>query len=224
MRHLLFDIDGTLISTGRAGSRSLLAAIGELTGVSQPRSPQFAGRTDGYLVTELLRLNGLTPSEDVVADVQQRYLEKLPLQLAQCDGRVLPGVAELLPRLEREPRTAVGLLTGNSAAGAKLKLDHFGLWEYFAFGFFGDAHTDRDTLSRNAWEALLGRYASLRPEHVIVVGDTPFDVRCAQAIGARSLACCTGGSPKDELRDVGATWVLDDLADVEHVLSLLLSE
>lgn len=223
-RHLLFDIDGTLISAGGAGSCSLLSAVGEMAGVPQPHSPRFAGRTDSFLIAELLRLNGLTPTEEVVAEVRQRYLQELPLQLSRCDGRVLPGIAELLARLEREPRAAVGLLTGNSAEGAKLKLSHFGLWKYFDFGFFGDCHADRNALSRDAWSSLVARHTSLQPEHVIVIGDTPFDIRCAQTIGARSLACCTGGCSEEELRDAGATWVLDDLADVDQVMSLLLSE
>ena len=109
----------------------------------------------------------------------------------------------------------LGLLTGNIQLGAEIKLRHFGLWELFEFGGFADDHEDRNHIAAAALERgrrVLGK--NLRPEEIVVVGDTPFDIRCGKFIGAKVLAVATGGAKLDELKRHQPDWAVEDLTRV----------
>jgi phosphoglycolate phosphatase-like HAD superfamily hydrolase len=220
MHVCLFDIDGTLIRSAGSGKAALEAALAVEFGRHQPieRMP-LSGRTDRAIVADLLRSYGLPDVEENAARLIAAYLRCLPASLASGRGWVLPGVQSLLEWLRGRHGMAVGLLTGNLRAGARLKLGHFGLFEHFAFGGFGDLHLDRDDVAREALAEARRHLGEVRPERVWVVGDTPLDVRCARAIGARAVAVCTGWHGREELADTRPDLLLDDLSDPAPLLA-----
>jgi phosphoglycolate phosphatase-like HAD superfamily hydrolase len=150
------------------------------------------------------------------------YLRNLPESLATRGGRVLPGIAALLETLSKRTDVAVGLLTGNVRAGAKVKLGHFGLFEYFAFGGFGDHHLDRDEVAREALAEVEQRFNGKHSsERIWVIGDTPLDIRCARAIGARAVAVATGWHSEEELTQHEPDLLLATLEDPGKLLDKL---
>ena len=135
---------------------------------------------------------------------------------------MLPGILQLLQTLRARTDVAIGLLTGNVRAGARVKLGHYGLYEHFAFGGFGDLHFDRDDVAREALaevRAHLGE--SIVAERIWVIGDTPLDVRCARAIGANVVAVATGVHSYEQLRESAADLTLRDLSDAAAFLERL---
>jgi phosphoglycolate phosphatase-like HAD superfamily hydrolase len=219
MHVVLFDIDGTLISSGGAGKAALERAMAAEFGASHLiEKIQFSGRSDRAIISDLFRLHAVEDRPEHRQRLTAAYLRHLPACLASHNGRILPGIAALLAELRRRDVT-LGLLTGNIRAGAKAKLGFFGLYEHFAFGGFGDRHLDRDDIAREALEEierrLNGRHS---PERIWVVGDTPLDVRCARAIGARAVAVATGWHGMEELASHQPDLLLSDLSDATALL------
>lgn len=219
MRVLLFDIDGTLIRSGGAGKAAMEAGLRSAFGVAdvKDRVP-YSGRTDPGIARDLLILHGIAPTPEHTARLRDAYLAHLPGSLRRLRGCVLPGIHEALKRERRE--AAVGLLTGNIRAGAEIKLRHFGLWDHFPFGGFADGLTDRDDVARRALaeaEAFVGR--SVDPGDVWVIGDTPLDVRCARAIGARAVVVATGWHPHAELVAANPDHLLPDFTHAGELLT-----
>ncbi len=197
MTLVLFDIDGTLISSGRAGVRGMNRSFERLFGVSGALDAvPVAGRTDRAIVTEALARAGQPVEDAAVLRLRDAYCEDLREALADPGahpGGILPGVVPLLDALAARGDVAVGLLTGNFARGAAIKLGHFGLWRRFAFGAFGDDHADRRALVPVAVEAATAAgHPRFNAADIIVIGDTPLDVDCAHAHGARAVAVATG--------------------------------
>lgn len=211
----LFDIDGTLISSGGAGKAALEVALTSEFGMAaRTETLSLSGRTDTAIVGDLFRLHGIDDTPVNRRRLFDAYLNHLPACLETRRGLVLPGVRTLLEGLRLRDDVAVGLLTGNVRAGARVKLGHFGLFDYFAFGGFGDRHVDRDDVAREALAEVRARYGERVPcERVWVIGDTPLDIRCARAIGARAAAVATGWHPADELARAGPDLLLGDLSD-----------
>jgi phosphoglycolate phosphatase-like HAD superfamily hydrolase len=218
----LFDIDGTLIHTGGAGGAALLAAFREEFGIEQPAEVMFSGRTDRGIARDLFTAHGVPDTAENWERLRLAYLARLGHYLPKHQGRVLPGVVELLEHLARRHDAAIGLLTGNVQDGARLKLTHYALHQHFAFGGFGDLHPERNDV---AHDALRATRAHLRREiaedRVWVIGDTPSDVRCGRAIGARVLAVATGIHPRDELECESPDLLLNDLQDPSELLRLV---
>jgi phosphoglycolate phosphatase-like HAD superfamily hydrolase len=217
-RLILFDIDGTLLSAGGAPRRAFRRALAEHFGTEGAvASDDFSGKTDPQIVYDLMRAAGFADDhiEERIAGFFAYYLEELERELAvETRHRLYPGVAELLPALAADPRVALGLLTGNIEAGARLKLAHFGLWELFSLGAYGSDDRTRDRLGPVALaraEARFGR--PFRGDEAVVVGDTPADVRCARAIGAVAVAVATGRPTRETLEATGPDVLLDSLAD-----------
>jgi len=214
VRLILFDIDGTLIRSGGAGvqafARAFEAEFGIVDGVEQMI---FAGRTDSGLVSEAFEAHGVPATPANHQRFYDRYMFLLAERLHHTSGGVLPGVREFLRQLEALPRPPlIGLLTGNIRLGAEIKLRHFRLWKHFHTGGFGDDHEDRNqiaAIARDRGSRLLGE--RLRGEQIVVVGDTPHDVRCGRAIGAKVLAVATGGSKQEELCAAQPDWLVLDL-------------
>jgi phosphoglycolate phosphatase-like HAD superfamily hydrolase len=217
----LFDIDGTLIASGGAGKVALERGFAEEFGREHViEKMSLSGRTDRAIVQDLLRLADLPVTEENTRRVQVAYLRHLPECLASLQGRVLPGIAELLRLLHPREDVLVGLLTGNIRAGAKVKLGHFGLYDYFQVGGFGDVHLDRDDVAREAFaDARRHLERDLDAQSIWVVGDTPLDVRCARAIGAKVLAVATGWHDRAELEAHAPDLLLDDLSDPSPLLA-----
>ena len=224
MHVCLFDIDGTLLNTGGAGQAAMEAAIAEQLGDVGPiHGVSYAGRTDRGIIQDIFRFYASKLTEGIRQNFITSYLRHLPGELAGRAGLILPGVVEMLSHLHRREDVILGLLTGNLLEGARLKLSHHGLDEYFDFalGAFGDEHVDRDDVARAAW-AILSKSTSTEPslERVWVIGDTPADVQCARAIGAKSLAVATGIYSRDELERARPDRLVDDFSDAEAVLEL----
>jgi phosphoglycolate phosphatase-like HAD superfamily hydrolase len=208
---LLFDIDGTLIRSGGAGKAAVEAALTSRFGITDIRDGiPFSGRTDHAILGDILRLHDLEPSHDNIVAFVEAYLDHLPTHMQRLQGTHCPGVVELLPKLTHRP---LGLLTGNVERGARHKLAHFGLDHYFRFGGFGGSHTNRDDVARSALAAIRQNVGPVKSENIWVIGDTPLDVQCARAIGAKAVAVATGWNTIDELHATGADLVLENLVD-----------
>lgn len=223
-RLILFDIDGTLLWGGPAKDAfcDALVEVYGLTGDLERVS--FAGKTDPQIARQLLATADLTDEEiDAGLDrLFERYLFHLAERIVDQPVEVLPGVHELLDALETFDDVGMGLLTGNVAGGAELKLGSAGLWGRFGFGSYGSDHEERDELPVIALgraRALWGDH--LRPEQAVVVGDTPRDVACGKAGGMRTIAVATGSFTVEELGGTGADHVVPDFSATERVLDLL---
>ncbi|MDQ3169896.1 MAG: haloacid dehalogenase-like hydrolase [Acidobacteriota bacterium] len=222
---LLFDIDGTLILSGRAGLRALNRAFEDVTGVADAfHGINAAGRTDGYLLDEAARRAGFALTPEHRQALQARYFETLVEEIQlPGEGRkaVMPGVRPLLAALSGRDDVVLALLTGNFEQSARIKLEYFDLWTPFRFGAFADDASDRNRLVPIA----LGRAreAGCEPhaDRVIVIGDTPLDIECAQAGGVRAVGVATGSHSRAELRDAGADDVLEDLSETDRVVEML---
>lgn len=220
MHVLLFDIDGTLIRSGGAGKAAMEAGLCSEFGVRELHDVvPYSGRTDTSISRDLLSVHGIEPSDENIIRLRTAYLSHLPATLEKYQGVVLPGIRDLLNRLQSDDRFCVGLLTGNVRAGARCKLSHFDLWQYFPFGAFADDILDRDDVARSALihtSKHLGR--DVHPQNIWVIGDTPLDVRCARAIGARAVAVATGWHSLEELTASKPDHVYSDLANPADLL------
>jgi phosphoglycolate phosphatase-like HAD superfamily hydrolase len=217
VRLVLFDIDGTLIRTGGAGVKAFAQVLeSEFNALDGFSRVSFAGRTDVSLVREFFDLHRIPITPENCSRFFERYTFQLDHNLRETRGQVCPGVWDFLCQLHALPEPPLlGLLTGNIRMGAEIKLRHFHLWDQFVTGAFADDHEDRNQIAAVAHRRgckVLGH--DLRGDEVLVVGDTPLDVRCARAIGARALAVATGGSPLAELLASRADWAVPDLTHV----------
>jgi phosphoglycolate phosphatase-like HAD superfamily hydrolase len=223
---VLFDVDGTLIRSGGAGVRGLNAAFERLYGVRAAlEGVALAGRTDRAIVGDVFRRIGIEPTDSEVARVRDAYVADLRVEIKRPvadPAGVLPGVTAVLDAMATLPHAQVGLLTGNFEPGAAVKLEHFDLWERFGFGAFGDDHIDRRALVPVALDrARRAGHATPRPDRVVVIGDTPFDVDCAKAHGARAVAVATGPFDRAALAAAGADLVVATLGDAAAVTQWL---
>jgi phosphoglycolate phosphatase len=220
---ILFDIDGTLLDTSGAGRRSFARALemvfdwkGDADSIS------FAGATDLDILIRLAERRGcvLTPGE--IASFFALLPATLQVSLATEPPRVYPGVRELLHVLSARSEVRLGLVTGNIESCARIKLEACGLHEHFVLGAFGHEHADRREIARLAVQRVT---AALAPgQHVVrrsLIGDTPADITAAHAIDATAIAVATGSYSEAHLHAAGATHVVADLQDLNHLLGLL---
>lgn len=217
VRLVLFDIDGTLIHSGGAGVRAFGHAFQRVFGVERPtEGVRFAGRTDSSLLRELFTRHAIDHTADHAARFFEAYLGHLEEFLAGSDGGPCQGVESFIGELRALPAAPrFGLLTGNVRRGAELKLRRFRLWEQFEFGAFGDDHEDRNQLAAIAQRRGTEHLGTpLSGEEILVIGDTPRDIECARAIGARCLAVATGGDPIEELAPHRADWTVRNLTEI----------
>jgi phosphoglycolate phosphatase-like HAD superfamily hydrolase len=216
-RLILFDIDGTLVLSGGAGSRALTRALDEVFGLANGlEGVRLNGQTDPQIVEDALRKGGIVPADepDRMAKVEELYLKYLADEMVVSQrARVLPGVRELLPRLRGVEGITLGLLTGNFEVGARIKLARFDLNHYFEVGAFGSDAKDRTALVPLALERAGARYNhAFSTGEVVIVGDTERDVACGKAHGVATVAVATGGVEMEELVAAGADRVFGDLA------------
>ena len=222
-RLLLWDIDATLITTGGAGEKSLQRIVQRRFGVADDfRDIEIAGRTDAGIAANILRKYRVEPTAENIAALLDEYLHALTEMLPLVPGHVLPGVADLLERMETKPERVLALLTGNLRRGAELKLRHFGLWDYFPFGAFADDHADRNQLGAFA----RARAQELHQEEftgaqIDVIGDTGHDIACGKIFGARTIAVATGTWTRDQLAAHEPDFLFDDFSQVDEVIAAL---
>ena len=213
---LLFDIDGTLVDIGGTGMASLCKAVVDVFGGEGPPL-DLAGSTDLGIVENLyihFKIDATDEQTHRFFEAYHRYLE-VSLESNPTEGRVLDGVIELLENLALSENAQLGLLTGNTSAGAEMKLRYYGLDRHFTFGAFGSDRADRNLLGQIALEralAVTGR--SFHPDRTLVIGDTPKDIACAHAMGAKCLAVATGKFSAAQLEESGADWVIGSLREL----------
>lgn len=219
----LFDIDGTLIASGGAGEYSMRLAVHDMFGVENGlQGIEISGRTDHLITRNVFKKFGVEWTPERAASFLEMYLSHLTEELPRKNGRLLPGIVELLEALKVRPQAAVALLTGNLERGAKIKLTHYGLWNYFEFGAYADDSSDRNRLGPFAQARARKRHGvDFPPERTFVLGDTPHDIECGRAIGARTVAIATGGHTREQLAAHEPDFLFDDLADVSAVLAAL---
>jgi len=221
MNVLLFDIDGTLLYTGGSGMVALRLAFEEVFGQTPPEKVNTAGRTDRAIAGDFFRSHGIEDSFQNWQRFCQAYVGHLAEQLPLRDGYLLPGVDRCLETLAARNNVAMGILTGNVFEGARLKLEHLGIYDYFEFGGFGGDHRERTGVAKDALaaarDAVDGEFAL---DRVWVIGDTPNDVRCARSIGANAVAVATGVNKKSDLADESPDLLLDDLRQAGRLLDL----
>jgi phosphoglycolate phosphatase len=222
---LLFDIDGTLLRTDGVGRRAVERGLSELLGVEvSTEGIRFSGKTDPQILREVLELVGADAAwfDDRFDECMAAYEEVMVRTLLPEVVTDLPGAVELVERLAAQPAFHLGLLTGNIRTMAYRKVAAIGLGQHFAFGAFGCDHEDRNCLPAIA--ALRARQHAGRafaPTEVVVIGDTPRDVECAHAFGARAVAVATGNYSREELAAAGPNELLDDLADLNACLAAI---
>jgi phosphoglycolate phosphatase-like HAD superfamily hydrolase len=232
MRKLvLFDIDGTLLLTAGAGRRAITTALAEcVADASAFHGIRFDGKTDPQIVSELLAAAGdPTPADDArVATLCERYVGLLEHELRNPAHAttLMPGVPALLDRLEAEPGVVLGLLTGNLARGAALKLRAGGLDPArFVVGAYGSDAAHRPDLPPIAARRAADRFGGRAPSghEVVIIGDTPADIACGRCIGARAIGVATGGYTREELLVHEPHAAFEDLADLDAVLDAVLA-
>lgn len=218
IRLVLFDIDGTLISTGGAGLKAFERTAACLFQVERATEDlHFSGRTDRSLIREIFLRQRIDPTPENFDQFKEAYVFWLDYLLDKLEGGTLRGVWNWLrdlPRLPRPPR--LGLLSGNLRLAAEIKLRYYRLWDHFETGAFGDEHEERDQLAGLAFERARRLYGgALRGEEILVIGDTPLDVACARSIGARSLAVASGAHTLEQLTAHNPTWAAASLQEIE---------
>lgn len=223
VRVVLFDVDGTLLDMRGAGRKSFVRALKSTFGWDDEIPYiNFAGNTDLNVLLQVAEHHGVTLS----GEDQLRFFRQLPVELAETAREVqlviYPGVRELLEALSSNPRVLLGLVTGNVAASAKVKLQQFDLHGHFILGAFGDDHADRAEIARLALQRVREKMKpGHRMEACFLIGDTPFDIAAAKSIGATAIAVATGKFATDVLKEAGADHVLTDLSDTASVLEIL---
>jgi phosphoglycolate phosphatase len=217
---LFWDIDGTLLTTARAGIHAWEEGVAELVGKPVDLSEfQTAGLTDVEIARRLAATHGLGAAG--AHGLLRSYERRLPECLGRRNGTVLPNVLPILERLRGRPDVHSALLTGNTRSGAAAKLRHYGLARFFEGGAFADGTNDRASIARTALAQAREIVGTVSPEEIYVIGDTPHDVACGKAIGARVVAVATGGYSLEQLRATDPWWLLPSLPEPGQFLARL---
>lgn len=226
MRLFLFDVDGTLVTARGAGRTALSRALASVYGTAGPiEGYDFRGKTDPRIVFDLMGAAGLVEAvvAERLADCFDAYVRELEALVTDAHRvQLMPGIGEVVRDLASRTDAVVGLLTGNIEAGARVKLAPTGLWPLFRLGAYGSDDADRRRLPAVACaraRVLTGREFSF--ERVTIIGDTPLDVDCARACGARAVAVATGQHRVAELAACGPDLVFSDFGDVPAVIAAL---
>jgi phosphoglycolate phosphatase-like HAD superfamily hydrolase len=221
-RLILFDIDGTLLVTKGVGRESTRRAMLEVFGTSSRLDDYwFAGQTDWAVLVELLAKHGFDGR--VIAERMARYEESIARHMRdvfeQSTASACPGALDLVQRLARRDDVVLGVVTGNVSSVAPIKLQAAGYDPaWFLVGAYGNEAMSRNDLPRMALDRALGQVETLRPEDVIVVGDTAADVASARALGAVAVAVATGKTPREELAALMPDLLLNDLTGFEAAI------
>jgi phosphoglycolate phosphatase len=219
---VLWDIDGTLLTTGRAGIKAWEQAAVEVLGYDADLTGmRTSGLTDLMIAREIVVAAGRPPEPALERRLADAYTRALPACLTPSRGGVLHGVVEVLDALSGRPAVYVALLTGNMRAGARAKLDCYGLTRYFDAGGFGDDGFDRAGIGRVALERVERAVGTLDLDRVFLVGDSPYDVACAAALGIRMIAVASGEHGAAELATGQPWWGLDRLPGPDEFLARL---
>jgi phosphoglycolate phosphatase len=217
IRLALFDIDGTLVHTGGAGVKAFAKVFANSFGATDGfERLKFSGRTDLSLIREFFGFHDIAPTPENFGRFFEQYAFWLDHILSTSKCEPCRGIIDFMRDLKALPQPPMlGLLTGNIRLGAEIKLRHFDLWKEFTTGAFADDNEERDQIAvvaRERGRRLLG--GGLRNDEILVIGDTPFDIRCGRAIGAKVLAVATGGAKLEELKQHQPDWAVADAREV----------
>ena len=217
---LLWDIDGTLTHSTGSGARALRRALRESHRIEDDLAwLPLAGRTDVWIARQILEHHHQPADDDDVRKLLNYYLRALPSELDQPNSHVLPGVREALTAVSNMKEVTQGLLTGNLSQGADIKLNHFGIRHFFAFGAFADDSAHRNDLGPFAIKRAAAHHGvSLEKTCVVVIGDTPHDVACGKAVKARTFGVATGNYSEEALKTAGADVVFPNFSDTARFL------
>src|SRR5437763_4294107 len=200
--------------------RSLLKGRRGLARVRHARD--MPGMTGSAIGGSRLQNPNLPATNENVSAFLDSYVHFLSLELPRRKGKLLRGVLELLRRLKSRPHLVLALLTGNVSRGAQLKLEHYGVWHFFEFGAFADDHRDRNRLGPFARARAYERHGrEFAASEIDVIGDTPRDIACGKALGARTVAVATGTWSRDRLAEYHPVFLIDDLSNVEKLIDTL---
>ena len=211
----LFDIDGTLIRCGGAGSAAMASAMVAAFGVPGETSGiPFSGRTDFAITKDLFEKYEIPFTPECIQVFYAAYLQRLPETLAEKQGEIMPGAVRWLERLAEHPQCGLGLVTGNMRRAARIKMEFFGLWHYFADGGYGDSEMHRSAVVSDAISAMQVHAEQEVQQHEIwAVGDTPLDIQAARSHGINVVGVATGGHQKEELADHNPDHLVSSLVD-----------
>jgi phosphoglycolate phosphatase-like HAD superfamily hydrolase len=222
---VLFDVDGTLVSAGRAARESIVSALRSVLGwEGSSDGNDFSGKTDPQILRELvLDAVGSERFESTLGAVLDRYVEELERRLRPEAVLPKPGVALLLERLEAEPDVTLALLTGNIERGARMKLQPPGFNRYFPFGAFGDDSADRYRLPAIAVGRARNRTGrDFSGRSIVIIGDSVHDVACGRPLGARAIAVATGPTAPEKLAAERPDALFADFSDVDAAAEAIL--
>ena len=214
----LFDIDGTILLAGGAGSKAINRVFVErydVAGAMDDIRP--GGKTDPGIITEIfINRLGRNPRPGEVAAVLAAYVPYMRIEVGRAERfRMMPHVVATIDFLDAEPDVLLGLATGNIRASSRIKLEHLGLWHRFAIGGFGDDSDERAGLVQHAIDRANTHAGAPFPrDQIVVVGDTPRDVEAARACGVRAITVATGPTPRDRLLASSPDAALDTLAEL----------
>lgn len=219
---LCWDIDGTLLTTARAGIFALEDAATEVIGkpVDFSKLPT-AGLTDRKIAINVLKTAGIEPEPSKIDKLLELYAQYLPRSLPRRQGSVLKGVREILDSLKSRSDVLSILLTGNISKGAQAKLTHYGLHEYFTHGAFADVNEERAAIAQQALSIAQEIVGTVDLERFFVIGDTPHDIHCCAAIQAKAIAVATGSYSLAELEQHFPWWAIANLPEPEIFLEKL---
>jgi phosphoglycolate phosphatase len=221
---LLFDIDGTLLLTGGAGGRAMLEAGQKLFGNTFNFDLDTSGKLDTQIYKELTKLNPMLDMQHRHDEFRDAYLKLLEFELTWDNKTIaMPGITELLETLRKRDHVTLGLLTGNYGPAARAKLKAVDIQhDWFPITAFGDEAVTRPDLVELAMKRYFDlKSERLQPREIVVIGDTPKDVACAQAHGCVAFAVATGRWSIEELKAARADIVVDNLSDASRLLELL---
>ena len=219
-KYLLFDIDGTLVNTGGAGLKAMKSTVKNILGNEDFLiGCSFAGKTDAQIMNDMIRKSGLADKLGSMSKLfEQTYIEKLKTNLKNSDNfRIYPNVNELLDYYQKNEGFELALLTGNFETGAKLKLEHTGLWKYFKWGVFGNLSEDRIHLAKEALGTITEKEALLNTKNIFIIGDTTNDIRCGKAIDATTIAFTLGFEPEEKLRTLSPDFMVSDFSQLYDI-------
>lgn len=228
LRLLMWDVDGTLVRAGDLGAAVFDVALEAVLGLRPAVRIRMSGKTDPQIVREYLQQLELEEDDETVRRILDGIEERLAAAAAAGElaagGHACPGVADVLAELSKDDRVLSTLVTGNIVANARLKVAAWGLdpWFDMDVGAYGSDHADRNELVPLALERLHDTYGvRLSASDAWVIGDTPRDLECARAAGARCLLVGTGRYTATDLAALGADAVLEDLSDTAAVVEML---
>jgi len=218
-RLYLFDIDGTLVSTGGAGIKSMNMAFQECLGISQALGNfDFSGCIDHDIFIEIFcRFQGKPPQAKELDCLKHTYIQHLKREIKISPGFcVHPGIREWLTCLAQDSEAVIGLATGNLEAGADIKIGFANLKHFFLFGGYGDQGTNRTVLIDRAIKNGM-HFAGSPFGRIFVIGDSKHDIVSGREAGGVTVGVATGRASADELAQYHPDYLFNDFSDFKTV-------